>query len=75
MLLPSETKNQQAAKSRAEHVFSVFFDLQPWKGLRLAALDDRAQIYQDADLTRIEQIASIVPFSDKQVFFELLQAA
>lgn len=75
MLLSSEPKTPFAARSRAEHVFAVFFDLQAWKGQRVAALDDRASVYQDADLSRIENVASIVPFSDREAFFELLKAA
>jgi hypothetical protein len=75
MLLPAETKNPAAARSRAEHVFAVFFDLQAWKGQRVAALDDRSPIYQDPDLSRIEKVASIVPYSDRQALVEFLKAA
>jgi hypothetical protein len=75
MLLPAETRNPAAARIRAEHVFAVFFDLQTWKGQRVAALDDRSPIYQEPDLNRIEKVASIVPFSDRQALVEYLQAA
>lgn len=75
MLLPAETKNPATARIRAEHVFAVFFDLQIWRGQRVAALDDRASIYQDADLSRIEKVASIVSFSDRQALVEFLKAA
>ena len=54
MLLPAETTSSFAAHNRANHVFAAFFDLQTWKGQRVAALDDRAEVYQDADLSRIE---------------------
>lgn len=75
MLLPAETKAPATARNRAEHVFAVFFDLQTWTGQRVAALDDRSTIYQDADLNRIEKIASILPFSDRETLVELLKAA
>lgn len=75
MLLSAETKIPTAARIRAEHVFTVFFDLQAWTGQRVAALDDRSPIYQHADLDRIEKVASIVPFSDRETLVELLNAA
>jgi hypothetical protein len=75
MLLPAETKNPITARNRAEHVFAVFFDLQQWKGQRVAALDDRATIYQDSDLSRIEKIAAVIPFSERQSLVDLLKVA
>jgi hypothetical protein len=75
MLLPAETKNQMAANNRAHRVFVAFFDLQDWPGQRIAALDDRATIYRDTDLSRIESLAPVVPFSERELLFELLKAA
>lgn len=75
MLLPAETKSPPTARIRAEHVFAVFFDLQAWTGQRVAALDDRSPIYEDADLHRIEKVASILPFSDRDTLVEFLKAA
>ena len=75
MLLPAETKSAFAAQTRANRVFATFFDLQAWKGQRVAALDDRADAYNDNDLSRIENVAAIVPFSDREALFELLKAA
>ncbi len=76
MLLSAETKIPTTARIRAEHVFTVFFDLQAsWPGQRVAALDDRSPIYQHADLDRIEKVASIVPFSERDTLVELLRAA
>ena len=75
MLLPTDTKNPATARNRAEHVFAVFFDLQAWSGQRVAALDDRSRIYQDGDLGRIEKVASVVPFSDRQALIEFIKVA
>lgn len=75
MLLSAETKIPATARTRAEHVFAVFFDLKAWPGQRVAALDDRSRIYEDADLNRIENVASILPFSDRDTLVEILKAA
>jgi hypothetical protein len=75
MLLPAETKSPMAANNRANRVFVAFFDLQDWPGQRVAALDDRAAIYREADLSRIESVATVVPFSERELLFEVLKAA
>lgn len=75
MLLSAETKSQITANNRANRVFAAFFDLQDWSGQRVAALDDRAQIYRDADLSRIENVATLIPFSETELLFQVLNAA
>jgi len=75
MLLPAETRSETAARQKAEHVFSALFDLQNWPGQRIAVLDDRKQIYPDADISRIETTALVVPFSDRESFSDILLAA
>jgi hypothetical protein len=75
MLLPAETKSPFAAQNRANRVFATFFDLQTWSGQRVAALDDRAEVYNAADISRIENVAAVIPFSDREMLFEVLKAA
>jgi hypothetical protein len=75
MLLPAETSHETTARQRAEHVFATFFDLQSWPGQRIAVLDDRRQIYPDADISRIESTAIIIPFTERESFSDILLAA
>lgn len=77
MTLPSDAKAKTLLRQRAEHVFTTFYDLQRghWDGEMVAALDDREAAYEQQDLDRIDDVATIVSFSDRQALAELLRAA
>ncbi len=75
MTLSSETRLASQAKIRAEHVFATFTDLIDYRGQRLAALDDRAAVYENADINRIQTVASVVAISDLATLQPLLLAA
>ncbi len=74
-VLPSETKSIQTAHNKANDVFARCYDLRDWEGQRLAAWDDRNQIYRDEDINRIGDLAQVLPISDPAVIQQYLQAA
>jgi hypothetical protein len=74
MLLPNQAYSH-IARQRAEHVFTVFFDLREWPGQRVAALEDGAKNYSEPDLERIEKFGPIIPVSDRDSLVSILEAA
>ncbi|MFD2234242.1 DUF1828 domain-containing protein [Phaeospirillum tilakii] len=74
--LPAESSNPALAHQRANEVFARSFDLRDWPGQRVAALDDRRQIYRDDDLSRLCDIGTtIIPISDAGTFRDMLMVA
>jgi len=73
--LPAESTCPNVARNRANDVFVRCYDLQSWKGQRVAVLDDRGHLYRVNDLDRIREVATVIPISETGLIKTILLAA
>lgn len=75
LTLPAESTYKGVAKTRSREVFTRCYDLRGWCGQCVVALDDRRPSYQEDDLSRIQDVATIIPISDPAMMQEILLSA
>lgn len=76
LVLTLASQNISAAHARANEVFRSWYDLDiPERSeQRVTLYDDRSNAYRDDDLKRLEDLSSVVPFSDRAGLQTLLAA-
>ncbi len=74
-VLTLSSGSRSAAHTRANEVFSRWFDLEERPEQRVTVYDDSRDVYRDEDLRRIEEKSELLAFSDREQLRRLLVAA
>lgn len=76
LMLMLASQNPSAAHARAVEVFRSWYDIDVPERTeqRVTVFDDRSKAYRDDDLARLEEVSTVVPFSDRTGLRTLLAA-